>query len=116
MCHKLCWWGRRLVWLNKELLMNFWEKKIVYVKWKKGQETQEEYKEVASICRKKIRENQGESPSLLDEMGNVATKYKEKAKILNAFFISALLVRAVILRVLSLPAWKSRTRSRINLS
>ena len=47
--------GRRLAWLNRELLLSFWEKKRIYVQWKKGQTSQGEYKEVASICREKIR-------------------------------------------------------------
>ena len=39
---------------------------------------------------------------LLDVVGNVTTEHKEKAEIINAFLISSLIVRSVILRIFSL--------------
>lgn len=47
---KASWRGRRPAWMNHELLLRLWEKKKVYVRWKKGRATWGDYKEVAKIC------------------------------------------------------------------
>lgn len=39
---------------NREILLRCQEKKRIYLPWKKGQATQEEYEEVARICKEKI--------------------------------------------------------------
>ena len=85
--------------------------------WKKGQATWGEYKEVARICREKIRKAKAQHKlnlvtvvkdnkigfykcinskrrakenlhPLLDAGGNMTTEDKEKAEFLNAFFTS----------------------------
>jgi len=45
MCCKMNLWGRRPVWLNRELLLGLRKKRRVYHLWKKGQVTQEEPQE-----------------------------------------------------------------------
>ena len=47
--------GRRLVWMNRELLLRLWKKKRVHVLWKNGQDTWEDYREVAKVCRVEVR-------------------------------------------------------------
>ncbi|KAK4817892.1 LOW QUALITY PROTEIN: hypothetical protein QYF61_002061 [Mycteria americana] len=92
-------------------------KKGVYHFWKKGQATQEEYRDLVKSCREKIRKAKAQLelklatvvrdnkkcfykyinnkerakenlPPLLDGGGNIATKDEEKAEVLNAFFAS----------------------------
>ncbi|KAK4827481.1 hypothetical protein QYF61_018781 [Mycteria americana] len=76
-------------------------KKGVYHFWKKGEATQEEYRDLVKSSREKIRKakaqlelnlatvSQGESPSFTGwGGGNIATKDEEKAEVLNAFFAS----------------------------
>jgi len=46
--------GRRPAWMNRELWLELREKKRVYNLWKKGQETQEDLKDVMRPCREKI--------------------------------------------------------------
>ncbi|GAB0210066.1 hypothetical protein GRJ2_003472400 [Grus japonensis] len=46
---------RRLSWLNRELCLELRKKRRVYGLWKKGQATQEDYKDVMRLCREKIR-------------------------------------------------------------
>jgi len=48
-CHKICWQRRRLAWMNWELFLEASEGKENLCK--KGQETQEEYKDVIRLCR-----------------------------------------------------------------
>ena len=55
MCRKTSQRGRRSAWLNRELWLELQEKKRVYDLWKKGQATQEDYKDVMRLCREKIR-------------------------------------------------------------
>ncbi|KAK4816398.1 hypothetical protein QYF61_016715 [Mycteria americana] len=117
MCCKMNWRGRRLAWLNRELLLGLRKKRRVYHFWKKGQETQEEYRDLIKSCREKIRNAKAQLelnlatvvrdskkrfykyinnkkrakenlPHLLDVGGNIATKDEEKAEVLNAFFAS----------------------------
>ncbi|KAK4824877.1 hypothetical protein QYF61_021084 [Mycteria americana] len=66
MCQKTSWQGRRLAWLNREIWLKLRKKKRVYDLWKKGQATQEDYKDV----------------------GETVTRDEEKAEVLNAFFAS----------------------------
>ncbi|KAK4818760.1 hypothetical protein QYF61_018932 [Mycteria americana] len=55
MCQKTSQWGRRPAWLNRELWPELRKKRRVYDLWKKGQATQEDYKDVMRLCREKIR-------------------------------------------------------------
>ncbi|KAK4818819.1 hypothetical protein QYF61_019856 [Mycteria americana] len=109
MCHKTNRRGRRPAWLNRELLLGLRKKRRVYHFWKKGQATQEEYRDLVKSCREKIRnakaqlelnlatvvrentkcfykytnnkKSQGESPSFIGcGGGNIATKDEEKAE------------------------------------
>lgn len=54
-CPKMSRHGRRLAWLNRKLPLELRRKKRVYNLWKKGRATQEDYKDVARLCRDKIR-------------------------------------------------------------
>ena len=47
--------GRRPAWLKRELWLDLREKMRIYNLWKKGQATQEDYKDVMTLCRQKIR-------------------------------------------------------------
>ncbi|KAM9591097.1 uncharacterized protein ACIBXB_006040 [Morphnus guianensis] len=110
--------GRRPAWLNRELLLlGFRIKRRVYHLCKKGQATQEEYRELVRSCREEIRKakaqlelnlatvvrankkcfckyvNSKKNPKeniypLLDAEGNIATQNEEKAEVPNAFFDS----------------------------
>ncbi|KAK4825828.1 LOW QUALITY PROTEIN: hypothetical protein QYF61_002951 [Mycteria americana] len=53
----------------------------VYDLWKKGQATQEDYKDVVRRAKENLH-------PLLDVGGNIVTKDEEKAEVLNAFFAS----------------------------
>jgi len=55
MCHKTNRLGRRLAWLNGELLLGLRKKRRVYHLWKKGQATQDEYRGLIRSCREEIR-------------------------------------------------------------
>jgi len=54
MCHKSNCRGRRLAWLNRELLLGLRKKRRVYQLWKKVQATQEEYRGLVRSCREKM--------------------------------------------------------------
>jgi len=54
MCQKSSKQGRRLACLNKDLLLELWQKMKVYGLWKQGQATQENYKDAVRNCREKI--------------------------------------------------------------
>ncbi|KAK4830657.1 hypothetical protein QYF61_012537 [Mycteria americana] len=117
MCQKTSQRGRPPAWLNRELWLELRKKKGVYDLWKKGQATQEDYKDVVRLCREKIRRAKAqlelslataikdnkkcfykcisnkrrakENPHpLLDVGRNIVTKDEEKAEGLNAFFAS----------------------------
>ncbi|KAK4832250.1 hypothetical protein QYF61_021602 [Mycteria americana] len=71
------------------------KKKRVYDLWKKGQATQEDYKDVVRLRREKIRSanallelNLATAVKDMDAGGNTVTKAEEKAEVLNAFFAS----------------------------
>ncbi|GAB0210105.1 hypothetical protein GRJ2_003476300 [Grus japonensis] len=116
-CRKTNQWGRLLTWLNRELWLGLRKKRRVYHSWKKGQATQEEYRDLVRSCRDKIRKAKAQLElnlatvvrdnkkcfykyisnkkrakenlhPLLDAEGNMATKDGEKAEVLNAFFAS----------------------------
>ena len=138
MCRKTNPWGRRLAWLNRELLLGLHL-------WKKGQLAQEEYRGLVRSCREEIRKakaqlelrlatvvrgnkkcfhkyiNNKKSTKeslhpLLDERGNIATKDEENAEILNAFFASVFkLVGLVFPRVVSPQCWNIGKESRTSL-
>ncbi|GAB0204308.1 mitochondrial enolase superfamily member 1 [Grus japonensis] len=55
LCHKSSRRGRRLAWLNRDLLLELRQKKKVYACWKQGQATWEDYRDAARLCREKIR-------------------------------------------------------------
>ncbi|CAM4604369.1 unnamed protein product [Caretta caretta] len=115
MCRKNSKYGRRPAWLNSEILADLKYKKEAYKKWKIGQMTRDEYKNIARACRSEIRKAKShlelqlardvksnkkgffryvsnkkkvkESVGpLLNEGGNLVTKDVEKANVLNAFF------------------------------
>ncbi|PKU27535.1 hypothetical protein llap_22160 [Limosa lapponica baueri] len=115
MCRKIKGRGKWPTWMNKELLKGLWEKRTVYHLWKKGQATQEEYRDLIRLYREKIRKAKAQLElnlatdirdnkkvfinmstkrvrenlhPLLDAGGNIATNEQEKAEILNAFFAS----------------------------
>ncbi|KAK4823271.1 LOW QUALITY PROTEIN: hypothetical protein QYF61_000366 [Mycteria americana] len=115
MCPETSWQGRRLAWLNRELWLELRGKRRVYDLWRKGQATQEDYKDVVRLCREKIRGAKARLEldlatatikkvsintlatkgglrriSILYWMqgGNTVTKDEEKAEVLNAFLAS----------------------------
>uniref|UniRef100_A0A8B9ZFV9 Reverse transcriptase domain-containing protein n=1 Tax=Anas platyrhynchos TaxID=8839 RepID=A0A8B9ZFV9_ANAPL len=117
MCPKMSHRGRRPAWLNRELWLELRRKKRVYNLWKIGQATREDYKDVARLCRDKIRKAKAHLElklatavkdnkkrfykyintkrrtkenlhPLLDAGGNLVTRDEEKAEVLNAFFAS----------------------------
>ncbi|CAM4662903.1 unnamed protein product [Caretta caretta] len=116
MCRKNSKYGRRPAWLNSEILADLKHKKA-YKKWKIGQMTREECKNIAQACRSEIRKAKShlelqlprdvksnkkgffryvnnkkkvkESVGpLLNEGGNLVTEDVEKANVLSAFFAS----------------------------
>ena len=103
--------------MNQELVLRLWQKKRVYVLWKKGQTTWGDYKEVAKVCREEVRKAKAHLElrlatavketkesfykyingkrrikenfhPLLDAARSVTTEDK-KAEVLNTFFTSA---------------------------
>ncbi|KAK4830584.1 hypothetical protein QYF61_011819 [Mycteria americana] len=54
-CQKTSQPGRKVGWLNKDLWLELRKKRVVYDLWKKRQATQEDYKDVMSLCREKTR-------------------------------------------------------------
>jgi len=71
-CQKMSWRGRRPAWLNRELWLELRTKKRVYDLWKKGQATQEDYKDVMRLFREKIRRDKAQLEI------NLATVVKDK--------------------------------------
>ncbi|KAK4811177.1 hypothetical protein QYF61_019808 [Mycteria americana] len=117
MCQKTSQWGRPPAWLNRGLWLELRKKKRVDDLWKKGQATQEDYKDVVRLCREKIRRAKAQLElnlatavkdnkkcfykyihnkrrakenlhPLLDAGGNIVVKDEEKAEVRNAFFAS----------------------------
>ncbi|CAM5075663.1 unnamed protein product [Natator depressus] len=117
MCRKNSKYGRRPAWLNSEILADLKHKKEAYKKWKIGQMTRDEYKNIAWACRSEIRKAKShlemqlardvksnkkgffryvgnkkkvkESVGpLLNEGGNLVTEDVVKANVLNTFFAS----------------------------
>ncbi|CAM5082368.1 unnamed protein product [Natator depressus] len=115
MCRKNSKYGRRPAWLNSEIFADLKYKKEAYRKWKIGQMTRDDYKNIARACRSEIRKAKShlelqlardvksnkkgffkyvsnkkkvkESVGpLLNEGGNLVTEDVEKANVLNAFF------------------------------
>ncbi|KAF1454281.1 hypothetical protein FQV07_0012639, partial [Pygoscelis papua] len=109
--------GRRPAWLNGELLLGLRKKRRVYRLWKKGQATQEEYRDLVRSCREEMRKAKAQLECnlaavikdkkksfykyindkkrakenlhpLLDAGENIVTEDEEKAEVLNAFFAS----------------------------
>ncbi|CAM4668918.1 unnamed protein product [Lepidochelys kempii] len=117
MCRKNSKYGRRPAWLSSEILADLKHKKEAYKKWKTGQMTREEYKNIARTRRSEIRKAKSHLElqlardvksnkkgffryvsnekkvkenvgPLLNEGGNLVTEDVEKANVLNAFFAS----------------------------
>ncbi|KAF1676790.1 hypothetical protein FQV07_0001317, partial [Pygoscelis papua] len=108
---------KRPAWLNGEILLGLRKKRRFYRLWKKGQATQEEYRDLIRSCREEMRKAKAQLERnlaavvkdnkksfykyindkkrakenlhpLLDAGGNVVTENEEKAEVLNAFFAS----------------------------
>ena len=107
---------------NLMRIWNSWDQQyaiFVYHLWKKGQATQEEYRDLVRSCREEIRKAKAQLElnlativrynkkcfykyvnnkkrakeniyPLFDTEGNIATRDEEKAEVLNAFFTSVL--------------------------
>ncbi|CAM4459507.1 unnamed protein product [Lepidochelys kempii] len=117
MCRKNSKYGRRSAWLNSEILADLEHKKEANKKWKIGQMTREEYKNIARGCKSEIRKAKSHLElqlarnvksnkkgffryvsnkkkvkesmvPLLNEGGNLVTEDVEKANVLKAFFAS----------------------------
>ncbi|KAF1544809.1 hypothetical protein FQV19_0013932, partial [Eudyptula minor] len=115
--HKKNGRGRRRAWLNGKLLLGLRKKRRVYCLWKKGQATQEEYRDLVRSCREEMRKAKAQLEHnlaavikddkkcfykyindkkrakenlhpFLDAGGNIVTEDEEKAEVLNAFFAS----------------------------
>ncbi|GAB0207710.1 hypothetical protein GRJ2_003236700 [Grus japonensis] len=74
MCRKTGQQGRRPAWLNRELWLELRKKRRVYGLWKKGQATQEDYKDIVRLCREKIRRAKAQLEL------NLATAVKDNKK------------------------------------
>ncbi|KAK4816300.1 hypothetical protein QYF61_014598 [Mycteria americana] len=70
----MSWQGRRPAWLTRELWLELRKKKRFYDLWKKGQATQEDYKDVVRLCREKIRRTKAQLEL------NLATAIKDNKK------------------------------------
>ena len=110
-------WARRPDWLNRDLWLELKSKRKVYGLWKSGQATYDDYRYVVKLCREKIRKAKAQLElsfatkakenskcfykhinskrkarenlhPLLDTEGNLVTKDRDKAEVLNAFFAS----------------------------
>jgi len=55
MCQKISQRARGLAWLNREIWLELQKKIRVYDLWKKGQATQEDYRDVMRLCKEKTR-------------------------------------------------------------
>jgi len=116
-CRKTNRRGRQSAWLNRERLLGLRQKRRVYHLWKKGQQTQEQYRGLVRVSKEEIRKAKAQLElrlttavrdnkkcfykyfdnekrakenlhPLFDAGGNTANKDKEKAKVLKAFFAS----------------------------
>uniref|UniRef100_A0A8B9CU89 Reverse transcriptase domain-containing protein n=1 Tax=Anser brachyrhynchus TaxID=132585 RepID=A0A8B9CU89_9AVES len=114
-CPKTSRHRTRPTWLSRELWLELRRKRRVYNLWKRGRATQEDYKDVARLCRYKMRKAKAHLElnlatavkdnkffkyintkrrtkenlhPLLDVGGNLVTKDEEKAEVLSAFFAS----------------------------
>lgn len=52
---KMSQWWRWPTWLNREICLELKEKNKIYDVWWKGQETQEDYKDIVRLRREKIK-------------------------------------------------------------
>ncbi|KAK4810005.1 LOW QUALITY PROTEIN: hypothetical protein QYF61_004912 [Mycteria americana] len=104
MCRETSRRGRSPAWLNRELWLELRKKRRVYDLWKKGQATQEDYKDVTvkNVSINTLATKGGlRRISILYWMwgGNTVTKAEEKAE--------SLIVRPVVLGVPSPLSWKT---------
>jgi len=144
MCHKTNHWGRRLAWLNRELLLGLRKKRSIYQLWKKGQMIQEEYRGLIRSCREEIGKAKAQLElrlataardnkkcfykyinhkkrakqilhPLLDARGTIVKKNEEKAEVLNTFFASMFNSRTGYSQGSQPPVLEVGKESRINL-
>ncbi|KAK4824994.1 hypothetical protein QYF61_022520 [Mycteria americana] len=112
--------GRRLAWLNRELWLELRKKRRVYDLWKKGQATQEDYRDVMRLCREKIRRAKAQLEL------NLATAVKDNKKCFYKYIsnrrrakenlhpsLVSLVARPVVLQVPSPLSWKTGMGSRM---
>ena len=106
-------WTRRPDWTKRDLWLELKSKRKVYGLWKSGQATYDDYRYVVKLCREKIRKAKAQLElklatkvkennehfykyidskrrarenlhPLLDAEGNLVTKDRDKAEVLNA--------------------------------
>jgi len=144
MCRKTNQWGRRLAWLNREVLLGLRKKRRVCHLWKKVQVTQEEYRSLIRSCREEIRKakvqlefrlatvvrdnkkcfykcinNKKRAKEnlhpLLDAGGILPPRTRKRLRYLMPSLPQSLIVKLGVPRVLSPQSWKKGMESRINL-
>ena len=144
MYHKTNRWGRRLAWLNREILLGLRKKGRVYHLWKKGQVTQEEYRRLIGSCREEIRKAKAQLELRLatvirdieKSFTNTSTtkrgprrfsitywmrgqilppRMRKRLRYLIPSLPQSLIVRLVSPRVLNPRCWKTGMGSRISL-
>jgi len=143
MCCKMNWRGRRPAWLNMEILLGLRKKRRVYLSWKRGQATQEAYRDLVRSCREKIRKAKAQLElslatavrdddkkyfykylnnkkrakdnlhPLLDLGGTSTSRMKKRLKYLITSLPQSLIIRLVIPRIVSSQCWKTGKESRI---
>jgi len=127
---------------ERELWLELLKTRRVYALWKKGQATQEDYKDIRQLCREKIRRAKAQLElslatairdnkkcfykyisnkmrvkenfhPLLDAGGKVVTMDVKRQRYLMPSLPQFLIVTPVVLRVPSPLSWKTGTRSRM---
>ncbi|KAK4808570.1 LOW QUALITY PROTEIN: hypothetical protein QYF61_009873 [Mycteria americana] len=132
MCRKTNQRGRRPAWLNRELLLGLWKKRRVYRFWKKGQATQEEYRDLVKSRREENKKAKAQLelnlptgiikkgfykhinnkkrakeklPPLLDAGGDMAIKDEENVESLSLCLSEAMLAVSNPLPALHVPEY-----------
>ncbi|KFV15714.1 hypothetical protein N339_02762, partial [Pterocles gutturalis] len=107
--------GKRPVWLSQDLWLKLKRKKKMHKKWKQGQVSWEEYRDIAQLCRDGVRKAKAQLelnlvkdaknnkkgfyryvnqkrkvkesvPALMSEAAKLATTDEEEAEVLKNFF------------------------------